>query len=320
LLVRLVEPFAVPSCLLALGLTFFAGHAGAQAAAPVKPSASRACSATPAQVAALDQAGHLLEAKAAALACSKPSCSALVGQQCRAKYALLEAEIPSVVPVARDEAGQPLVDVEVRMDGQVLCTQIDGSGHDIDPGVHEFTFSAPGRAPQSEKILIVQGQRNHQISVILAAVPAATPTVAAAAVATAPNEPVQAEPAAEPRPGSQASAAPKESKTSVWPYVVGGTGLAALGLSIALVTWGHQDLELLDGCAPNCSQNSLDHVQNLYLAADISLAVGVGALGVATWMFISNAGASAKSGDHAELRWDVAPTRGGAFATMQQSF
>jgi len=263
----------------------------------------------------------LLEAKAAALACSKPDCSSVVGQQCRAKYALLEAEIPSVVPVARDEAGQPLVDVEVRMDGQVLCTQIDGTGHDVDPGVHEFTFSAAGRAPQTEKILIAQGERNHQVLMVLAAAPAATPPVAVSAVATGHNEPAQAAPVAEPRPSSEARGAPSEKKTSVWPYVVGGTGLAALGLSIAFVTWGHQDLELLDGCAPNCSQDSLDHVQNLYLAADISLAVGVGALGVATWMFITSSGGSAEpSKESAELRWDVAPTRGGAFATMQQSF
>ena len=269
---------------------------------------------------ALDQAAHLLEAKAAALACSKPSCPALVGQQCRAKYALLEAEIPSVVPVARDEAGQPLLDVEVRMDGHVLCTRIDGSGHDVDPGVHEFSFSAPGRVPRTERILIAQGERNHQIRVVLAAAPVNTPPVGAAAVTTPPNAPAQAAPAAEPRSQSEPSALPSESQTSVWPYVVGGTGLAALGLSIAFVTWGHQDLELLNSCAPNCAQDSLDHVQNLYLAADISLAVGVGALGVATWMFISNSGKSAEPTDHARLRWDVAPTRGGAFATMQQSF
>jgi hypothetical protein len=319
---------------MALALLSFAAHAeaqaepsaGAKASAGAKPGAqaksgaARGCSSALEQVAVLDQAGHLLEAKAAALACSKTSCAALIGQQCRAKYALLEAEIPSVVPVAQDEAGQPLVDVEVRMVGQVLCTQIDGSGHDLDPGLHEFPFSAPGRAARTEKILIAQGQRNHQIVVILAAAPAATPPVAGAALATATNEPAQAAAVAQPRSSSDAPAAPSEPKTSVWPYVVGGTGLAALGASIAFVTWGHQDLERLDGCAPDCAQDSLDHVQNLYLAADISLAVGVGALGVATWMFISGSGKSAEPSEHAAARWDIAPTRGGAFATMQQSF
>src|SRR5262245_26706703 len=63
----------------------------------------------------LEEGSHLRRAKEMLLSCAKPSCGALLRQQCASHYAQLEADIPSVVPLVTDESGEPRVDVQVSM-------------------------------------------------------------------------------------------------------------------------------------------------------------------------------------------------------------
>jgi ribosome biogenesis GTPase len=65
-------------------------------------------------------------------------------------------------------------------------------------------------------------------------------------------------------------------------YVVAGAGVAAIGTSLLFAVWGSNDNERLNRCAPNCSADSVEHVKNLYIASDVTMGVGVVALGVAT--------------------------------------
>ena len=299
----------------------------APAHAEAKPRSAPQCVAKQKQMQQLEQAGHLREARDAALECSQAVCGALVSQQCRTRHQILEEEMPSFVPTAVDEQGSPLVEVEVRVDGVLLTTHIDGQGLAMDPGLHEFSFSARDRAPYVEKLLIAQGERNRRVSVVLrpaanlpavsaaeAQPPAAAPPSAAPPAATAPT--------AAPRAAVAPVSAPVEPRrhVSAWPYVVGGVGVAALGASTALATWGHTDFQLLDRCAPNCKQGSVDHVRHLYIAADVSLGVGVVALGVATWLYFSEPKSAEPRADRAENTFDWRPAPAGAFATWEHVF
>jgi hypothetical protein len=233
-----------------------------------------------------------------------------------------------VVPIALDDAGAPVADVELRIDGAPSASPINGRALELDPGVHEFSFSAPGREAHVEKVVVVQGVRNRQLSVVLRATssgdaPAAAPPPPAAtdSSAVSSSEPPPPAPVAAAAP-AQAATAPSGKKTSAWPYVIGGVGLASLGTSVAFLTWGHHDNELLDQCSPNCSQESVDHVKSMYIAADVALGVGVVSLGVATWLYFSESSGTAPA-DHAQLdkmQFDVMPLRGGAFATVEQAF
>src|SRR4029077_20834235 len=65
-----------------------------------------------------EQAGHLVTAKDLYQSCSRATCAGLV-QKCSAKYLALTADLPSVVPVVTDEAGEPHVDVQVKVDGEL---------------------------------------------------------------------------------------------------------------------------------------------------------------------------------------------------------
>src|SRR5215510_11206088 len=89
----------------------------AEKAKPEKASqASRACSATYKHAMRTELSGHLREAKEQYLACAKPECSALVRNQCSARYTQLDTDIPSVVPLVTDAAGNDHIDVQVTID------------------------------------------------------------------------------------------------------------------------------------------------------------------------------------------------------------
>ena len=55
-----------------------------------------------------------------------------------------------IVPIVTDNTGAALIDVKVKVDGEALTTRLDGRPLAVDPGEHEFAFSArvgpwPGR-------------------------------------------------------------------------------------------------------------------------------------------------------------------------------
>ena len=82
-------------------------------------------------------------------------------------YAQLESDIPSVVPLVSDENGEPRVDVQVTIDNELLTSRLDGRALPIDPGMHEFSFTADGAVLATQRLMIVQGQRNRPIAITL---------------------------------------------------------------------------------------------------------------------------------------------------------
>jgi len=65
----------------------------------------------------------------------------------------------------------------------------------------------------------------------------------------------------------------------------------------------------------------VDHIRKLYLAADISLGVGIAALGAATtWLVIGATGSKEEHAKKPRYVVDVRPTPAGAFASVSGSF
>jgi hypothetical protein len=281
----------------------------------------------------LEAASRLREAQDMLGSCMKASCGA-VRQQCAARYTQLESDIPSVIPLVTDESGAPRHDVQVTIDGTVLTSELDGRALPVDPGVHAFAFTTDGNVLATKKVMIVQGQRNRPISVEMgdkrgakrgssADVTSLEPIDRKGAEATERTDtapPPRKEPSVVPKAADEP---PPKTESSggagVAPYLLGGVGLAGLGAYGAFTYWGKKDNQLLSECSPNCSPASLEHIRKLYLIADISLGVGVVALGAATWIALSSGSSKEKSSETAYVI-DVKPTPSGAFATVSGSF
>lgn len=289
-----------------------------------------------------EAAGKLQESKDQLMSCAQAPCSSFIRQQCSSKYNQLESDTPSVVLIVTDASGSPRGDVQVRMDGEPFAQQLDGRALSVDPGMHEFTFAADGVVFATQKIMIVQGQRNRFITALLRAgggksrrmvaeAPAEKP---AKRVAKANDEETESAPAAKSTSKTEAAMvdnksndeeetkteeAPKKSG-SVLPYVFTGLGIASLGAGAALTYWGIKDNnKMKTECSPNCLPATVQHVKQLYLASDIALGVGVAALAAAYWTHVMNRHAEEKGTEEA-LRVGVVPTNSGGFASVSGTF
>jgi hypothetical protein len=284
----------------------------------------------------LEAAGHLLQARELFATCAKASCGAFLRSRCAARYAQLEADSPTIVPVITDDATSVSLDARVTIDGQLLTAHLDGRAYPVDPGLHHISFSTENGVTVTRAVLIAQGERNRLIEVPLHSERGAKATLDKTSVESAPRE-RSSESA---RPEVSTSTPPATSAASITPlpepppldthsssgggsaapYLLGGLTLAGAGGYALFTYWGNQDNKSLSACAPNCAQASVDHIRKMYLVADASLAVGaIAALGLVTWAAVSPSGPSDRPPSRAAVV-DVTPLPSGAFARVSGSF
>ncbi len=182
--------------------------------------------------------------------------------------------------------------------------------------MHDFSFIADGRVFATQKILIVQGQRNRFITAsvgkagrgAVAADESAVPTdeqlpatrparakTGAAAKRLSPRSP--------PRPSRRhpkRRGLPSGAGSSL---VLTGVGVAALGTGAVLTLWGRNDNKNLSNCAPNCADTTLSHIKRVYQGADIAIGVGVAALAAAYWSYAFASGSSESKGRRPRCVW-----------------
>jgi hypothetical protein len=288
--------------------------------APAKdPRPPRACLTAYNGAQERERSGHLKEGRELLLACAKPTCGALQ-KKCASGAGQLASDIAQVAPVVTDDAGAAVLDVEVKVDGVLLTSRMDGRSLSVDPGEHQFSFSArvgpwPGRAVSTTRtITIEQGQRG-PIAIALPPPEGGESTDAPGALATAADRaaddtevgsskaPAPAAPDPEASPVVRHASGP-----SAFAYLLGGVGLLGLGAGGLLTYWGKTDNDALAACSPNCQPSSVDHIRRLYLAADVSFGAGGALLGVAGLLFATT--------PHVEVQ----PVRSGALATFTGAF
>ena len=299
-----------------------------------------------------EQAGHLKQARELFIRCAKASCGSPLRDECTTRFTQLSTDIPSVVPVVTDDAGSPQTDIEVRVDGERLTSSLDGHSFLLDPGVREFSFSREGRVFATQRLMIVQGQRNRLVSASLqsAADTNKRPTkmkkapaiaVAASTAATpppppsepveprvAPHQAVDLQPHAkaeqktdEPQLNLTAEEPETSSGVPKLTYALSATGVAALGAGALLIYWGRKDNDRLAGCTSdttNCPQSTVDHIHNLYLGANIAIGVGIASLAGAYWAYAHHS--AKESASHEAYQFDLQPTNSGAVASIGGSF
>ena len=243
-------------------------------------AADSACAAAYRSAQQQEESNHLIEAKELWVECAKATCPTSLQRACMAKQAQMDFDIPSVVPLATDASGAPRTDVQVKMDGEVFARSIDGRALRVNPGMHEFVFSADGVVLSTQKLLIAQGQRNRVI-----APPGTRLGVAFQLGGVAPGADLSA------AAGLPTQDTGPKRHIPALSLALGGAGLAGIGGFALLTNWGRKDNTSLSQCAPACPQATVDHIHRLYLEADVSLGVGLVALGAAYWAYaVANSG------------------------------
>lgn len=208
-------------------------------------------------------AGRLQSARSDFISCSTSECPNEIQAECAAFLAEVEAFMASVVFAAIDEQGHDATAVKVSVDGQVALDKLTGLATTLDPGSHEVTYTWPDGFEQKQTVVVAQGEKNRRVEL-----------------------------RREPRPSAVTSAPgadPQAKKTPVAAYVLAGVGVAALGSFAAFALAGKSAEHDMDGCKPYCAPSQADKMRLRYLLADISLGVGVVALGAGGYLYFSAA-------------------------------
>lgn len=210
-------------------------------------------------------AGHYRDARARLLECVNAQCGGDVRRRCAATLQKLDAVTPSIVVRAHDSKGNDLTDVSVTLGDQPLASALDGMAIPVDPGEHRFVFRRAGFEPVTQTVTIRQGEKFKSIAVLIG-----------------PEEqaPLLTESGTESTPLSSTRLAAGGSLIGVG--VVGLAGFTWLGL-----TARSKESELEDDCSPACSKARVSSVRTRYVLSNVSLGVGVAALGAAAWVLLS---------------------------------
>jgi hypothetical protein len=138
-----------------------------------------ACVAASQQSLTLRHQGKLHDALQQLATCSDPRCPDEVKAECTRRMEGVRGAMPTLVLAAKDGAGNDLYAVRVTMDGAPLLAALDGRALSIDPGEHSFTFETAGQPPLDKKLVLREGDKERQETVVLGPAPAVVPPASA---------------------------------------------------------------------------------------------------------------------------------------------
>jgi hypothetical protein len=215
---------------------------------------------------ALNKQGKPTPALDQLLICAQPSCPAFLTKECTANYDRIKSSLPTVTLIARRSEAEPLVDVKVSVDGNVLQTRIDGLAVALDPGLHEFVFEHEGDPPVTVRALLAEGERNKPIIAIFPTPPA-------------PQQAPQEARGPAPAPQKATTGGSSSFHVPAATYAFGALGVAGVGLGVTFRVLGAADYNsLADTCGRRCANRDVDQAKQKYLVSNISLGLGAAAL------------------------------------------
>lgn len=217
----------------------------APAAAPAKtPDPAERCVAAADRGQALRDEGRLVDARAEFAACGADECPAVVRRECVRWLAEVDERAPSVIFTVKSAGGRDVVGASVALDGKPLPAGGMGRALALDPGPHKLVVRHPAHRPFEQQVVVREREKGRVIELAL----------------------VPTDPGTEPR-------------TVPWlTWVLGGVAVAG-GAGFG-VFWNQGMSDVSDmrrDCAPYCSQERIDDVRPTFLAARISLGVGIAA-------------------------------------------
>jgi hypothetical protein len=223
---------------------------------------SDACLAAPVEGQKLQRAGKLLDARDRFASCSLNTCPAEVVEDCMRWARQVDDALPSVVVAARDTKGKDLLDVRVSIDGKPPA-EMSTRAVRLDPGSHTFVFQREGSADVKQQVMLREGEKREVLATFGAPPDTSSPTTPATSTATVSERPVP-----------------------VAAWLAGGVSGLALISFATFGTLGVMDRGT-DHCDTGCPSDQKSGIDAKFLVADVSLGVGVVALAVAAWLYLS---------------------------------
>lgn len=254
----------------------------------------------------------LLEARDALRICGQPTCKDFIVRDCVSWLDAVQSGLPSIVPVARDPAGNDLANVQVTMDGAPLLGKIDGRSVEVNPGTHAISFLASDGTKIDKDIVVAEGEKGKLIVVQFGAsaapaasapgeapAPAPAPVPAPAAPAPAAASPAPAPGAPAPAAAAQPPVVPDAASEGIPLKTIGmittGAGVLALGAgavfgTVALGKKNDAHCSSDNVCPSDAAANSIRDAQGAATASTILFVVGgiLGAGGVTMWVLGSS--------------------------------
>jgi hypothetical protein len=216
--------------------------------------------------------GKLIEAKQSFASCAQPTCPNIVQTDCTRWMEKAAADIPTLLPRARDPNNVDLLDAKFYVDGKLLAESLDGRKVQVNPGTHTIRFEAPGMVANEQRVVVVEGERRDLLVYLR------PPTTGArtdpGTTTTPPPPPPDAPPSHTPWAG----------------WALGGVAIVGFATFATFAAIGTGDAnDLRSGCSgtATCSQSDVDDVKTKYLVADIGLVVGLVALAGAAVIFLT---------------------------------
>lgn len=255
------------------------------AAADARADPKQACAAAYEKTQSLRESGQLRDARLQAIACSAPTCSVYVTQDCHQWLTEIEALLPTVVFTAEDGAGAAAAAVRVTVDGRTVAEKLDGEAVSLDPGEHVVRFEMAGAAAVEQKVVIRQGEKDRKLSASFEKAPSPLPPALPAAVPP-------------PRTLAAPVPTPRAAGVPLWAWISGGAGVVALGISAGFgVSALDAQSKLVTACGgdparcpastkaetiPLADQRTLGRNIFLGLGGVAALGIGVAVVGIVT--------------------------------------
>jgi hypothetical protein len=235
--------------------------------APTRADGGECVAASEGGLAARDH-GHLRDAKKSFVVCAADTCPKPLRIDCARWLDEVEASIPTVVFGAKDRSGADVFDVKVSVDGEHVLGTEQGKAVALDPGPHVVRFERASSKPFETKILLRTGEHNRPIL---------------ATLEDKPREEVGTKPLG---PSSSERSPTEQVPTATW--ILGGVGLAGIG-SFALfgILGMNEKSDLTQRCGQQCTDAEILGLKTKYVVADVSLGIGLVALGLATYFWLT---------------------------------
>jgi hypothetical protein len=218
----------------------------------------RSCIAAHVRAQELNNEDRLTDALAHAIACGQEACPGAVRAACTTLAQNISASIPSVIVETRLADGTAASARDLVVDAKPIPAADAEKPIELDPGNHVLSATIAGRRVE-KRVFVPSGKKRQLVTLSLPAAPTSTAT-------------------------------PARDEPRAVPGAVYGLGAVAV-LGFASFTYfglsGRSKQDDLEDCKPSCDPGQREPIERDYLIADLSLLVGVAALGAGAWIYFS---------------------------------